>query len=137
MEIIRTTLGPQSMLKMILDPTGGIVLTNDGHAILREIDVSHPAAKSIIELSRTQDEEVGDGTTSVIILAAEMLSVAEPFILRNIHPTIIISAYRKALDYAVKAIEGLAVTIDPTKSEELLKVARTTSGISLYFVMTL
>jgi len=68
-EIIRTTLGPRSMLKMILDAQGGIVLTNDGNAILREMDVSHPAAKSVIELARTQDEEVGDGTTSVIILA--------------------------------------------------------------------
>ena len=67
-DIIRTTLGPQSMLKMILDPMGGIVLTNDGNAILREIDVNHPAAKTMIEIAKTQDEEVGDGTTSVIIL---------------------------------------------------------------------
>lgn len=66
--MIRTCLGPRSMLKMILDPMGGIVLTNDGNAILREIDVVHPAAKSIIELSRAQDENVGDGTTSVVIL---------------------------------------------------------------------
>lgn len=69
-DIIRTTLGPRSMLKMLLDPMGGIVMTNDGNAILREIDVSHPAAKSMIELSRAQDEEVGDGTTSVIVLCA-------------------------------------------------------------------
>lgn len=67
-DIIRTTLGPRSMLKMLLDPMGGIVITNDGNAILREIDVTHPAAKSMLELSRSQDEEVGDGTTSVIIL---------------------------------------------------------------------
>jgi len=67
-DIVRTTLGPRSMLKMLLDPMGGIVMTNDGNAILREIDVAHPAAKSMIELSRNQDEEVGDGTTSVIIL---------------------------------------------------------------------
>ena len=69
-DLIRTCLGPRSMLKMLLDPMGGIVLTNDGNAILRECDVTHPAAKSMIELSRTQDEEVGDGTTSVIILGA-------------------------------------------------------------------
>ncbi len=67
-DIIRSCLGPKAMLKMLLDPMGGIVLTNDGHAILREIEVAHPAAKSMIELSRTQDEEVGDGTTTVIIL---------------------------------------------------------------------
>ncbi len=71
-DIVRTTLGPKSMLKMLLDPMGGIVLTNDGNAILREIDVAHPAAKSMIELSRAQDEEVGDGTTSVIILFAKV-----------------------------------------------------------------
>lgn len=71
-DIIRSCLGPKAMLKMLLDPMGGIVLTNDGHAILREIEVAHPAAKSIIELSRTQDEEVGDGTTTVIILGMSM-----------------------------------------------------------------
>jgi T-complex protein 1 subunit gamma len=69
-DVIRTCLGPKAMLKMLLDPMGGVLITNDGHAILREIDVAHPAAKSMIELSRTQDEEVGDGTTTVIILGA-------------------------------------------------------------------
>ena len=73
-DIIRTTLGPRSMLKMLLDPMGGIVMTNDGNCILREVDVSHPAAKSMIELSRAQDEEVGDGTTSVIILSKSYAS---------------------------------------------------------------
>lgn len=72
-DIIRTTLGPRSMLKMLLDPLGGIVITNDGNCILREVDVSHPASKSMIELSRAQDEEVGDGTTSVIILSKSQL----------------------------------------------------------------
>lgn len=66
--IVRTTLGPKAMLKMLLDPMGGIVMTNDGNAILREIDVGHPAAKNMLELSRAQDEEVGDGTTSVLII---------------------------------------------------------------------
>jgi len=73
-EIVKSTLGPKSMLKMLLDPMGGIVMTNDGNAILREIDVQHPCAKSMIELARAQDEEVGDGTTSVIILAGEIMS---------------------------------------------------------------
>lgn len=73
-DIIRSCLGPKAMLKMLLDPMGGIVLTNDGHAILREIEVAHPAAKSMIELSRTQDEEVGDGTTTVIILGTRCLN---------------------------------------------------------------
>lgn len=77
------------MLKMLLDAAGGIVVTNDGNAILRDLDLAHPAAKSMIELSRTQDEEVGDGTTSVIVLAGEMLHVAEEFIDKNYHPTVI------------------------------------------------
>ena len=77
-DIVRTTMGPRSMLKMLLDPMGGIVMTNDGNSILREVDVSHPAAKSMIELSRAQDEQVGDGTTSVIVLAGEYLARAEP-----------------------------------------------------------
>ena len=94
-DIIRTTLGPRSMLKMLLDPMGGVVMTNDGNSILREVDVSHPAARSMIELSRAQDEEVGDGTTSVIILAGEMLMVAEPFLERGMHPTVIVRGYYK------------------------------------------
>ena len=109
---MRTTLGPRAMLKMLLDANGGIVLTNDGNAILREIDVSHPAAKSIIDLSRTQDEEVGDGTTSVIILAGEMLAMAEPFLERNLHPTTIIRGYMKALEDAIKIVDRLSFPVD-------------------------
>ena len=90
---------------MLLDPMGGIVITNDGNCILREVDVSHPTAKSMIELSRAQDEEVGDGTTSVIILAGEMLIKAEPLIKDNIHPTVIVQGYNKALQEALNICE--------------------------------
>lgn len=75
-DIISTTLGPRSMMKMLMDPMGGIVMTNDGHAILREIETKHPTAKSLIELARMQDEEVGDGTTSVVILTGEIMSLS-------------------------------------------------------------
>ena len=109
-EIIRTTLGPRSMLKMLLDPMGGIVMTNDGNCILREVDVSHPAAKSMIELSRAQDEEVGDGTTSVIILTGEILHVSVAFLERNIHPTQIVSGYNKALQHALKNVRHRPVS---------------------------
>merc|ERR1712032_450133 len=81
-----------------MDPMGGIVMTNDGNAILREITVQHPAAKTMIEIARTQDEEVGDGTTSVIVLAAEMLGVSHQFLEEKMHPTVVIQAYRQALD---------------------------------------
>jgi len=116
--IIRTTLGPQSMLKMLLDPMGGIVMTNDGNCILREVDVSHPTAKSMIELSRAQDEEVGDGTTSVIVLSAQVLASAEPFLMNRYHPTVICQAYSKALAYALKVCDDLAVTIDVKNDKE-------------------
>jgi T-complex protein 1 subunit gamma len=127
-DIIRTTLGPRSMLKMILDASGGIVLTNDGNAILREIDVTHPAAKSMIELSRTQDEEVGDGTTSVIILAGEILHLSQPFLEKDIHPTVVVRAYMKALDAAVKIIDSLAFPIDVDDREQLMNIVTSCIG---------
>ncbi|TGJ82840.1 hypothetical protein E0Z10_g5925 [Xylaria hypoxylon] len=111
-DIIRSCLGPKAMLKMLLDPMGGIVLTNDGHAILREIEVSHPAAKSMIELSRTQDEEVGDGTTTVIILGGEILAQALPQLERNIHPVVIISAFKHALKDALEIVDEISLPID-------------------------
>jgi len=127
-DIIRTTLGPRAMLKMLLDPMGGIALTNDGNAILREIDVTHPAAKMMIELSRTQDEEVGDGTTSVIILAGEILQVAEPLIERNMHPTVIVRGFSEALEFALKTIDKLAVPIDVNEKSELAKIIKSCLG---------
>eukprot|EP01083_Nonionella_stella_P022846 63146_1 len=128
-DIIRTTLGPRSMLKMILDPMGGIVMTNDGAAILREIDVTHPAAKSMIELARTQDEEVGDGTTSVIILAGEMLHVALPFLADGeLHPTEIVAAYRKALDDSLTVMDKMAKPIDTSDREVMLNIVRSCLG---------
>lgn len=130
--IVRTTLGPKAMLKMLLDPMGGIVMTNDGHAILREIDVGHPAAKNMIELSRAQDEEVGDGTTSVIVLAGEMLSVAEPLLEKNIHPTIIVSAYLAALEDALKLLDDVAIPIDARNQQELVDTVQ--SSIDTKFV---
>lgn len=125
---MRTTLGPRAMLKMLLDANGGIVLTNDGNAILREIDVGHPAAKSIIELSRTQDESVGDGTTSVIILAGEMLCAAEPFLERNVHPTVIIRAYLRALDEALKVLDSASFPVDTDDRDQMLRIVNSCIG---------
>ncbi|XP_052100805.1 T-complex protein 1 subunit gamma-like isoform X5 [Mytilus californianus] len=128
-DIIRTCLGPRSMLKMLMDPMGGIVMTNDGNAILREINVQHPAAKSMIEVARTQDEEVGDGTTSVIILAGEMLSVAEQFLTQQMHPTVIISAYRQALEDMVDLLrDKVSVPVDTTNRKEMLKIVNSCVG---------
>jgi T-complex protein 1 subunit gamma len=110
---------------------GGIVMTNDGNAILREVEVPHPAAKSMIELSRTQDEEVGDGTTSVIILAGEVLAAALPFIERSIHPIMIIKAYKEALDDALDIIKKIAINVDLNDKAEMMKIIKSCIGTKM------
>lgn len=113
---------------MLLDPMGGITLTNDGHAILREIEVTHPAAKSMIELSRTQDEEIGDGTTTVIILAGEILAQTFPYVEKNIHPVVIIAALKDALAEALKVIEEISVPVDITNDDAMKKLIAASIG---------
>jgi len=128
-DVIRTCLGPRAMLKMLMDPMGGIVMTNDGNSILREITVQHPAAKTMIEIARTQDEEVGDGTTSVIVLAAEMLSVSQQFLEEKMHPTVIIKAYREALEDAAELLrDKVATPIDLNDQEHIKKVIQSCIG---------
>jgi T-complex protein 1 subunit gamma len=127
-DVVRTTLGPNSMLKMLLDPMGGIVMTNDGNSILREIDVAHPAAKSMIELSRAQDEEVGDGTTSVIVLAGQILQAAEIFIDKKVHPTVVVNAYFKAMEEILKITEELGIEIDVSDEDEIIKIVKSCIG---------
>lgn len=128
-DVVRTCLGPRSMLKMLMNPMGGIVLTNDGNAILREITVQHPAAKSMIEISRTQDEEVGDGTTSVIVLAGELMSASREFIVDGIHPTLVISAYRQALDEMVSVLKDkIATPVDINNEEKIIEVISSCIG---------
>lgn len=133
-DVIRTCLGPQAMLKMLMDPMGGIVMTNDGNAILREITVQHPAGKILIEIARTQDEEVGDGTTSVIVLAGEMLAAAEPFLQQNVHPTLIIKAYRRALQDMITLLQTQVSTPldvkDRTKLSEVIAACVGTKFLS-------
>lgn len=128
-DVIRTCLGPKAMFKMLMDPMGGIVMTNDGNAILREIQVQHPAAKSMIEISRTQDEEVGDGTTSVIVLAGEALAVSEQFLQQQMHPTVIISAYRQALEEATKLLKDkVSFPVDVNNRDEMIKIIKSCIG---------
>lgn len=128
-DVIRTCLGPRAMLKMLMDPMGGIVMTNDGNAILREITVQHPAAKSLIEIARTQDEEVGDGTTSVVVLTGEMMAAAEPLIKQNMHPTVIIKGYRQATKDLIDILENkISIPFDVNDREKLLTVVRSSLG---------
>jgi len=127
-EVLKSTLGPRGMDKMLIDSLGDITITNDGAAILDEIDVQHPAAKMMVEVAKTQDDMVGDGTTTAVILAGELLQKAEDLLAQNIHPTIIVQGYRKAVEKAVESLAKLAITIDIDDRATLKKVAMTSLG---------
>jgi len=124
-DAVRSTLGPKGMDKMLVDSLGDVVITNDGVTILKEIDVQHPAAKMVVEVAKTQDNECGDGTTTSVILAGELLKKAESLIEQNIHPTIIASGYRMAADKAMEILDTVAVEVTPDNVEMLKKIART------------
>ncbi len=124
-EVLKTTLGPRGMDKMLIDSLGDITITNDGAAILKEIDVEHPAAKMMVEIAKTQDDMVGDGTTSAVVLASELLKRAEELLDQNIHPTILVSGFRKASVKAIEVINKAAVPLDINDRKTLLKVALT------------
>jgi thermosome len=123
--IVKTTLGPRGMDKMLVDSMGDVTITNDGATILKEIDVQHPAAKMIVEISKTMDNEVGDGTTSVVVLAGALLENAEELIDKGVHPTVIVDGYRKAARQAQKILDKIAVTVKPDDRAMLSKVAMT------------
>jgi thermosome len=120
-EILATSLGPRGMDKMLIDAFGDVTITGDGATILKEMEVQHPAAKLLIEVAKAQDAEVGDGTTTVVVLAGKLLELGEELLEEGIHPTIVIEGYKKAADYALKVAEEIAKPIDLTK-EQLLKV---------------
>lgn len=124
-ETVRTTLGPQGMDKMIVDALGDIVITNDGATILREMNIEHPTAKMIVEVAKTQEDEVGDGTTTAVVLAGELLRRAEELIDQNIHPTIVIKGYRIAAKVANAVLENMSETITARSVETLRKLAMT------------
>jgi thermosome len=124
-EVLKTTLGPRGMDKMLIDSLGDITITNDGAAILNEIEVEHPAAKMMVEIAKTQDDMVGDGTTTAVVLASELLKKAEELLDQNIHPTILVSGYRKAAQKAIEALNKNAVPVDIEDRKTLLKVALT------------
>ena len=124
-EVLKTTLGPRGMDKMLIDSLGDITITNDGATILKEIDVEHPAAKMMVEIAKTQDDMVGDGTTTAVVLASELLKKAEELLDQNIHPIILVSGYRKASQKAIEIINKIAVPLDVNDRKTLLKVALT------------
>jgi thermosome len=124
-EVLKTTLGPRGMDKMLIDSLGDITITNDGAAILKEIDVEHPAAKMMVEIAKTQDDMVGDGTTTAVVLASELLKKAEELLDQNIHPTILVAGYRKAAQKAIEVVEKNSVPIDVEDRKMMMKVALT------------
>lgn len=124
-EVLRSTLGPRGMDKMLIDSLGDITITNDGAAILDEVEVEHPAAKMMVEVAKTQDDMVGDGTTTAVVFAGELLKRAEELIDQNIHPLIVVSGYRKAAQKAVEILDKIGIPIDINNRSVLRKVALT------------
>ena len=130
-EIVHTSLGPKGMDKMLVDSLGDVTITNDGATILKEIDVQHPAAKMLVEISKTTDNEVGDGTTSAVVLAGALLEHAETLVLQDVHPTIIVDGYRKAGRKAKEFLDQIADKVTATDNAVLLKIAKTSMQTKL------
>ncbi len=130
-EAVKTSLGPKGMDKMLVDSFGDVTITNDGATMLKEMDVQHPAAKMMVEVSKTQDDEVGDGTTSVVILTGELLGKATELMDKKVHPIVIIDGYRQAEEEALKILEKIAEKVDPMDKAVLKKVSMTTMASKL------
>jgi len=127
-EIVKTTLGPKGMDKILVDTIGDVVVTNDGATILDKMDVEHPAAKMLIEVAKTQDDTVGDGTTTAVVLAGELLKRAEELIEQKIHPSMVIAGYRRALEIALKNIERVGKPVKLEDKKALKKIVMTALG---------
>ncbi|MCL7392723.1 MAG: TCP-1/cpn60 chaperonin family protein [Thaumarchaeota archaeon] len=130
-ESMRTSLGPRGMDKMLVDSFGDVVITNDGATILKEMDVEHPVAKMLVEVAKAQDSEVGDGTTTAVVLAGELLAKAEELIEKEVHPTVIIDGYRKAAVKALEILDDISHPVSPNDRDMLIKVAKTSIASKL------
>jgi len=130
-EIVKSSIGPRGMDKMLVDSLGDVTITNDGATMLKEIDVQHPAAKMLVEVSKTTDNEVGDGTTSAVVLAGALLEKAEELLDKDVHPTVIVDGYSKASKRAIEALEDVAEKVSSNDKEWLVKIARTSMQTKL------
>jgi len=130
-ETVKSSLGPKGMDKMLVDSFGDVTITSDGRTILDEMDIQHPAAKMMVEVAKTQDNEAGDGTTTAVIIAGELLNKAEELIEKNVHPTIIIDGYKKAQEKALEILEKMAIPVDLNTQEYVKKVAMTSMASKL------
>ncbi|MHA2060188.1 MAG: thermosome subunit beta, partial [Candidatus Ranarchaeia archaeon] len=124
-EAVRSSLGPRGMDKMLVDSMGDVTITNDGRTILDEIDVQHPIAKIIVNVAKTQDDEVGDGTTTSVIITGELLGKAEELIKEGVHPSVVVTGYQKALKKAQEILDTIAIEISPTDKTQLKQIATT------------
>jgi len=124
-EAVRTTLGPRGMDKMLVDNMGDVVITNDGVTILTEMDVEHPAAKMMVEIAKTQEDEVGDGTTTAVVLAGELLKKAEDLLDQDIHATVIATGYRRAAEKAQEILDKMAIKVNKDDEKVLKQIAIT------------
>ena len=123
-EIVRSSLGPRGMDKMLVSSIGDITITNDGATILKEIDVEHPAAKMMVEISKATDSEVGDGTTSTVVLAGSLIEKAEELINKQVHPTVVVDGFKKASQKSIDTLREIAVKVNPQDRDFLNKIAR-------------
>ena len=130
-EALKTALGPKGMDKMLVDSFGDVTITSDGRTILDEMDVQHPVAKMMVEVAKTQDQEVGDGTTSAVVVAGELLRLAQDLMDKQVHPTVILEGYREASERALERLEEIAIPVDPEDREYLRKVAMTSMASKL------
>jgi archaeal chaperonin len=130
-EIVKTSLGPRGMDKMLVDSLGDVTITNDGATILKEIDVQHPAAKMMVEVAKSVDNEVGDGTTSSVVFTGALLARAEELIGKDVHPSVIVDGYTAASEQALKILQKIAVKVDVNDKQQLQKIARTSMDSKL------
>src|SRR4030067_3485557 len=124
-ESVKSTLGPCGMDKMLVSSMGDVAITNDGATIMKELDVQHPAAKMLVEVAKAQDNEVGDGTTTAVVLAGELLAKAESLLDQNVHPIVIIEGFKKASDKAQEVLEKIAIPVSFSDDKTLREVAIT------------
>ncbi|PSN96002.1 thermosome subunit, partial [Candidatus Marsarchaeota G2 archaeon ECH_B_2] len=124
-EVLKSSLGPRGLDKMLIDSFGDVTITNDGATIVKDMEVEHPAAKMLVEVSKAQDAEVGDGTTTAVVLAGELLNRANVLLDDNVHPSIIIDGYRKAYTKSIELLSSLAKTVEGNNFEVLKEIAKT------------